>query len=165
MRGAPRGRNSAGLLLYRRTPSGLEVLLAHPGGPYWVKKDDGAWTIPKGESGPEEDLLAAARREFFEETGQSVTGPARALGSARQPSGKTVHIFASEGDFDTCQLVSATFEMEWPPRTGRIGSFPEIDRAQWFGLDAARAKIIKGQAVFLDRLRDMLDLSARRTQA
>lgn len=151
MTGKSRGKTSAGLLLFRRRRS-LEVLLAHPGGPYWQSKDDGAWTLPKGEFEPEEDALAAARREFVEEVGFAPQGLALPLGSALQPGGKLVHAWAIEGDFDTASLVSGAFEMEWPPRSGRIQSFPEIDRAAWFDLDAARSKILKGQAVFLDRL-------------
>jgi predicted NUDIX family NTP pyrophosphohydrolase len=156
MTGHSRGKISAGLLLYRRRRGGLDVLLAHPGGPYWRNKDDGAWSIPKGEIESGENPLQAAQREFAEETGHCPQGEALSLGSARQPSGKIVHVFALEGEFDPARLVSGSFEMEWPPRSGRVQSFPEIDRAAWFSLDAARTKIIKGQAVFLDRLRQSL---------
>ncbi|HET6877834.1 MAG TPA: NUDIX domain-containing protein [Jatrophihabitans sp.] len=147
-------RRSAGLLLYRNAPTGIEVLLAHPGGPLWARRDDGAWTVPKGEYGPDEEPLAAARREFAEEMGR----PAPAapglvdLGEVRQRSGKIVTAWALEGDFDTSGLVSNTFEMEWPPHSGRRCSFPEIDRAQWFPLPTARAKMVPAQAEFLDRL-------------
>lgn len=147
-----RQRLSAGLLLFRRSAQGPEVLLAHPGGPYWRHKDAGAWGIPKGEPEPGEDLLAAARREFAEETGCTPAGDGVSLGAARQPGGKLVHVWAVEGDWDPAALSSNTFEMEWPPRSGRRASFPEVDRAAWFDLDAARMRILKGQAVFLDRL-------------
>jgi predicted NUDIX family NTP pyrophosphohydrolase len=164
MPGQSRGKISAGLLLFRRPRGGLEVLLAHPGGPYWRNKDDGAWSIPKGEIESGEDPLQAAQREFAEEIGHCPQGEALSLGSARQPSGKIVHAFALEGQFDPARLVSGTFEMEWPPRSGRVQSFPEIDRAAWFNLDAARTKIIKGQAVFLDRLRQSLQGGSQPTQ-
>jgi predicted NUDIX family NTP pyrophosphohydrolase len=148
-------RVSAGLLLFRRRGA-VEVLLAHPGGPYWKNKDEGAWTVPKGEIGPGEDALAAARREFAEETGYHPVGDTLSLGSARQPGGKLVHVWAIAADWDPARLTSNSFSLEWPPRSGRMQDFPEIDRAAWFGLDAARAKILKGQAVFLDRLRAAL---------
>lgn len=145
-------RKSAGLLLFRESPCGLEVLLAHPGGPFWAKKDEGAWSIPKGEIGEGEDPLSAARREFEEETGIPAGGDAIPLGSLRQPGGKIVHAWAVEGDFDPALLRSNTFSLEWPPKSGRRREFPEIDRAQWFPVGAARQKITKGQAGFLDRL-------------
>jgi predicted NUDIX family NTP pyrophosphohydrolase len=148
---APKNQ-SAGLLLYRRKKSGVEVLLAHPGGPFWQRKDEGAWTVPKGLIGTGEPALTAARREFFEETGHSPDGEVLALGEAKQPGGKTVHVWAAQGDWDAALLRSNMFELEWPPRSGRRQSFPEIDRAEWFSLEAARIKILKGQAVFLDRL-------------
>lgn len=144
---------SAGLLLYRRAPD-LEVLLAHMGGPYFARRDEGAWTIPKGEYGAEEEPLAAARREFAEELGG--IPPALAdyhpLGQVRQRNGKEVTVWAVEGDLDVGAVVSNTFEIEWPPRSGQRRSFPEVDRAAWFGLDAARPKLVAGQAAFLDRL-------------
>lgn len=149
--------HSAGLLLHRRTPAGLEVLLVHPGGPFWARRDAGAWSIPKGEADPGEDPLAAARREFTEELGSAPPdGEAIALGEVRQRSGKRVTAWALAGDLDPATVVSNSFSVEWPPRSGRTQEFPEIDRAQWFELDAAREKLIAGQAAFLDRLRAAL---------
>ena len=145
-------QQSAGLLLYRRRNGALEVLLVHPGGPFWAKKDEGAWTIPKGEIEPGEDPLAAARREFREETGQDVAGEFHALGACRQAGGKIVLAWAIEAAFDEAALRSNEFEMEWPPRSGRRRSFPEIDRAQWFALDEARRRINKGQVTLLDEV-------------
>ncbi|HET6389606.1 NUDIX domain-containing protein [Hyphomicrobium sp.] len=146
---------SAGLLLYRDR-SGLEVLLGHPGGPYWRRKDDGSWTVPKGEVQDREDLYKAALREFEEETGFHPEGPAMALGSIRQAGGKHVHAWAIHADWNPETLVSNTFSMEWPPRSGRMQSFPEIDRAEWFGLATARLKILKSQVEFLNRLEVLL---------
>jgi len=147
---------SAGLLLFRQRDKKVQVLLAHPGGPFWSRKDQGVWTIPKGLIGPSESLLSAAQREFAEETGYRPGGEAIPLGSAKQPGGKVVHVWAIEGDWDPVDLQSNTFEMEWPPRTGRRQSFPEIDRASWFGIVEARLKILKGQAAFLDHLLETL---------
>ena len=148
---------SAGLLLYRRGPGGVEVLLVHPGGPLWARRDDGAWSIPKGEHGPEEDPLAVARREFREELGQDPpAGRPVPLGEIRQPGGKLVAAWALEGDLDASEVRSDTFEMEWPPRSGRVRRFPEVDRAAWFGLEEARRKLSPGQVGFLDRLLDAL---------
>jgi predicted NUDIX family NTP pyrophosphohydrolase len=143
---------SAGLLIHRIGPAGPEVLLVHPGGPFWAKRDLGAWSIPKGEASPGEDLEAAARREFLEELGVAYDGPLRDLGAVRQKGGKLVRAFAGPGDFDVATLRSNAFEMEWPPRSGRRASFPEVDRAGWFGLDEARLKIVPAQAELLDRL-------------
>jgi predicted NUDIX family NTP pyrophosphohydrolase len=148
---------AAGLLLYRRRPAGLEVLLAHPGGPFWSRKDLGAWSIPKGEIDPGEDPVAAARREFREEIGLDVTGPLHPLGQRKQASGKLVQIWAAEGDFDPAQLQSNLFELEWPKSSGRIQAFPEVDRAAWFELDEARRRILPGQAPFLDALAAFVD--------
>jgi predicted NUDIX family NTP pyrophosphohydrolase len=148
-------KKSYGILLHRTGgvgASGLEVLLAHPGGPLWAKKDEGAWTIPKGEAHADEEPLAAARREFAEEIGLELTGEALALGNLRQPSGKVVEVWAVRGDFDTARLASNAFSMEWPPRSGKTREFPEVDRAEWFPLAEARTRILKGQAPFLDRL-------------
>lgn len=145
-------RESAGVLMFRRQAGALEVLLAHPGGPFWAKKDEGAWTLPKGAVEEGEDRIAAARREFSEETGQSPTGEFVALGSVKQKSGKTVHAWAVEGELDPSRLVSNLCEVEWPPRSGRKIPVPEIDRVEWFGLDAARVKILPAQSPFLDRL-------------
>jgi predicted NUDIX family NTP pyrophosphohydrolase len=148
---------SAGLLLYRRGAGGIEVLLAHPGGPLFQKRDAGAWTIPKGEvEEGEEDLLERARIEFREELGaEPPAGPWLELGSVRQKGGKTVHAWACEGDF-AGSARSNTFEMEWPPRSGRMREFPEVDRAEWFGLGEARAKINAAQAEFIQRLLDRI---------
>jgi predicted NUDIX family NTP pyrophosphohydrolase len=142
---------SAGILPFRRD-GGLEVLLAHPGGPYWAKKDAGVWTIPKGLVDPSEDLLTAALREFTEETGFVARALFIPLTPVKQKSGKIVHAFACEGEFDPDKLVCNTFEMEWPPRSGNRKSFPEIDRAAWFGIDAAREKILTYQRPWLDEL-------------
>jgi len=151
---ARRDEISAGLLAYRRGRK-TEFLLGHPGGPYWARKDEGAWTIPKGLVRPD-DLLEGARREFREETGFLAKGPFTALKPVRQKSGKTVHGFAFEGDFDVAQFSSNTFEMEWPPRSGKRQSFPEIDRLGWFDYETAMRKIIAYQAPFLQELNAML---------
>jgi len=148
-------RKSAGLLLFRRTPAGIEVLLVHPGGPLWAKKDEGAWSIPKGEIDADEDPLAAARREFEEELGSPVSGEFIALEPIRQASGKVVHAWAVEGDFDPATLTSGTFSMEWPPRSGRMQDFPEVDRAEWFTIDEAKRKINKAQIALLDQLNSL----------
>ena len=145
-------RKSAGLLLFRRTAAGLEVLLVHPGGPFWAKKDDGAWSIPKGEFADGEEPLDAAKREFEEETGIAAVGDFIALQSLKQPSGKLVFAWAVRADFDPSRLKSNTFRMEWPPKSGRQQEFPEVDKAEWFNVEAARRKILKGQAPFLDQL-------------
>lgn len=139
--------------MFRRRAGALEVLLAHPGGPFFARKDAGAWTVPKGLVDDGEDLLVAARREFTEETALC-TPPAGyvALGEARLPSGKRVHAFAFEGDCEPSTIRSNTFELEWPPRSGRKQAFPEVDRAAWYGVDAARAALAAAQRVFLDRL-------------
>ena len=143
-------------MLFRQRDKKVQFLLAHPGGPFWSRKDQGVWTIPKGLIGPSESLLSAAQREFAEETGYRPGGEAIPLGSAKQPGGKVVHVWAIEGDWDPVDLQSNTFEMEWPPRSGRRQSFPEIDRASWFGIVEARLKILKGQAAFLDHLLETL---------
>ena len=143
---------SAGILLYRRIDGEPMVLLAHPGGPFWAKKDAGAWTIPKGLIEPGEDAESAARREFAEETGAALTGALLPLGEITQAGGKKVVAFACEGDFDVDSLTSNLFELEWPPKSGRRQNFPEIDRAQWFEIAAARHKILASQQSLLDRL-------------
>lgn len=140
---------SAGILLHRPSRAGTEVLLVHPGGPFWSRKDDGAWTIPKGLEGPGEDPEAAARREFGEETGMAIRGPLQPLGVFRQPSGKIITVFTSPGDFDPATLASNMFSLEWPPRSGRTASFPEIDRAGWFGEEDAMRKMVAGQRPIL----------------
>jgi predicted NUDIX family NTP pyrophosphohydrolase len=145
---------SAGLLAYRQRP-GVEVMLAHPGGPYWARKDDGSWTIPKGLVRPD-DLLTGARREFKEETGLTAEGPFQPLAPVRQRSGKTVHAFAMVADFDLSNFTSNMFEMEWPPRSGSMKTFPEIDRIDWFPIEQARRKIIAYQRPFLEELQAML---------
>jgi predicted NUDIX family NTP pyrophosphohydrolase len=148
---------SAGVLMYRRTDRGLEVLLAHPGGPFFVKKDAGGWTIPKGEPADGEALEAAAAREFTEETGLPVTPPLAPLGEVRQKGGKTVHAWAFSGELPPgFTPASNNFELEWPPRSGRKQLFPEIDRAEMFPLEIAREKINPAQAVFLDRLQALI---------
>ena len=146
-------RTSAGLLLYRRVDHELEVLLVHPGGPYWARKDAGAWSVPKGEYEPGEDPLEVARREFTEELGvASPDGSPAPLGEIRQSGGKIVTAWAQEGDLDAIDIHSNTFEMEWPPRSGRTQEFPEVDEAAWFRIPEARDKLNRGQLPFLDRL-------------
>jgi predicted NUDIX family NTP pyrophosphohydrolase len=150
-----RSQISAGLLAFRRN-SGIEVLLAHPGGPFWTKRDDGAWTIPKGIADADADTLSAARREFTEETGFVAAGDMLPLKAVRQRSGKTVIAWAFEADFDLADFSSNEFEMEWPPRSGRRKSFPEIDRLSWFDYDTALKKIIAYQRPFLLELRSAI---------
>jgi len=144
---------SAGVLLYRRRGTRTEVFLVHPGGPFWARKDEGAWSVPKGLVDPDEEELAGARREFTEETGFDAggTGTEHDLGSFRQPSGKRVHVWAIEGDCDPAQLESNLFEMEWPPKSGRTASFPEVDRGGWFERAAALLKIVSGQRPILEK--------------
>jgi predicted NUDIX family NTP pyrophosphohydrolase len=138
--------------MYRRGVQGLEVLLVHPGGPFWAKKDLGAWSIPKGEYSEGDDPRAAAIREFTEETGAQPRGELRPLGEVTQPGRKIVTAFALEGNFDPATLKSNTFEMEWPPKSGRKATFPEVDRAEWFSLETAREKILSGQRELITRL-------------
>ena len=148
-------RTSAGILLHRPAPVGREVLIGHMGGPLWGKKDEGAWSIPKGEYGPGEDAFAVALREFEEELGTPVPPAAfLPLGDLRTTSSKVLTVWAAEGELDAGRCVSNTFELEWPPRSGRIQQFPEIDRAAWYPLPEAREKLVKGQVGFLDRLRE-----------
>lgn len=144
---------SAGLLLHRRVGTGVEVLIGHPGGPFWARKDDGAWSIPKGEYTSGEDPWEAARREFAEEIGcPAPNGPRLDLGTARQPSGKMLTVFAVAVDLDISDFASNTFTLEWPKGSGRLQEFPELDRIAWLPVAAAHAKLLKGQRVFLDRL-------------
>jgi predicted NUDIX family NTP pyrophosphohydrolase len=149
---------SAGILLYRIGPErGVEVLIGHMGGPFWARKDAGGWSIPKGEHGPDEVPLDVARREFEEELGCPVPGDdLLPLGRLRQPSGKVVEVWAVEGDLDASTTRSNTFQLEWPPRSGRMQSFPEIDRAAWSTLAEARVRLVRGQVPFLDRLLERL---------
>jgi predicted NUDIX family NTP pyrophosphohydrolase len=150
---AARSARSAGILLYRRRAGDFQVLLVHPGGPYWVRKDQGAWSIPKGQYDDREDPLSAARREFEEELGSPApSATAQDLGEIRQRSGKRVRAFALEGDLDTASVTSNTTQIEWPPRSGRSLEIPEVDRAGWFSVDEARKKINPAQATLLDRL-------------
>jgi predicted NUDIX family NTP pyrophosphohydrolase len=151
------GVRSAGILVYRRVGGDVQVLIAHMGGPFWARKDAGAWSVPKGEYEPEEEPLAAARREFTEELGLPVPGAdLLELGEVRQSSGKVVTVWAVEGDLDPDDVVPGTFELEWPRGSGRTGVFPEVDRVGWFGLEQARGKLVTGQRVFLDRLTERL---------
>lgn len=143
---------SAGILLYRFNEGKLLVMLVHPGGPFWAKKDDGAWSIPKGIYEEGENPLNAAKREFQEETGQEMDGEFIDLGEVKQPSRKIVHAWALEHDFDTSKIISNTFSLEWPPKSGITREYPEVDKGQWFDVRAAREKILKGQSEFLDRL-------------
>ena len=147
---------SAGLLVYRHAGVGVEFLLAHPGGPFWKNRDEGAWSIPKGLIGEGEDTLAAARREFEEEVGQAAEGDFQPLAPLRQRGGKTVHAFLVEADLDTSAFRSNLFEMEWPPRSGRRQCFPEIDRVGWFSPDAALIKILPGQTGFIRQAMERL---------
>jgi predicted NUDIX family NTP pyrophosphohydrolase len=159
-------KQAAGILLYRRPSTslraggreGVEVLLAHPGGPLWARKDAGAWTLPKGQFTDGEAPLDAAKREFEEEMGSKPAGDFQPLGTLKQPSGKIIHAWAAESDFDVSTVKSNLFSMEWPPKSGRMGEFPEIDRAEWFSIEEARVKILKGQSPFLDRLLALLVL-------
>jgi predicted NUDIX family NTP pyrophosphohydrolase len=153
------GRRSAGLLVHRESAAGgLEVLLVHMGGPFWARKDEGAWTIPKGEYDDDEDPFAVARREFTEELGKPVPdGPVTDLGEIRQSGGKRVQVWALRADVDVTEIESNTFTLEWPPRSGKTREFPEVDRAAWFDLEAARAKLVRGQVPLLDALTASLD--------
>jgi predicted NUDIX family NTP pyrophosphohydrolase len=151
------GKQSAGILVYRWRADVLEVLLVHPGGPFFAKKDAGAWSIPKGEIGPGEVPLEVARRELLEETGASVDGEFVALRPVVQRGGKTVHAWALEGDLDVARLASNTFSMEWPPRSGQMREFPEVDRAEWLSVPTAREKILEAQRAFLDELEQLLE--------
>ncbi|MGZ4283801.1 MAG: NUDIX domain-containing protein [Solirubrobacteraceae bacterium] len=151
-------RRSAGLLVHRQRGSQLEVLLVHPGGPMWAKRDAGAWSIPKGEYESDEDPLAAAKREFEEELGTvAPDGPVIDLGEIKQKGGKIVSAWAVAGDVDVTEITSNTLEVQWPPRSGKMLEIPEVDRAEWFGLHAAREKINAAQAELLDRLTEILD--------
>ncbi|MFW3171321.1 NUDIX domain-containing protein [Geodermatophilus sp. CPCC 206100] len=151
-------RTSAGVLLWRRGADGApEVLLGHMGGPFWARKDERAWSLPKGEYGEGEDPLAAARREFAEELGSPVPAAELVpLGEVRQSGGKRLTVWAVEGDLDAAACRSNTFPLEWPPRSGRVQEFPEVDRAAWFGVEEARVKLVAAQAAFLDRLLELL---------
>jgi predicted NUDIX family NTP pyrophosphohydrolase len=146
---------SAGLLMYRRRGSGVEVLLAHPGGPFFQKKDLGSWSLPKGEYVEGDDPKTAAFREFQEETSFTASGTASALGEIKQSSGKVITAWAIEGDCDASAARSNTFSLEWPPRSRKVQQFPEVDRAEWFSMEDAYARIVKGQAGFLDRLKTL----------
>jgi len=149
-------QKSAGLLMYRRRRGVLEVFLVHPGGPFWVNKDEGSWSIPKGEYEPGEDPFEVAKREFQEETGCQAGGEFIPLAPRKQPSGKVITAWALEGDCDASTVKSNSFSMEWPPHSGRQREFPEVDRAGWFALPAGRRKILKGQAGFLDEMEQIL---------
>jgi len=146
--------HSGGILLFRRTSAWLQVMLVHPGGPYWENKDEGVWSIPKGLFEEDEGPLEAARREFAEETGFDAEGEFIALGELVQPSKKVIHAWALESDLDTTKIRSNTFTLEWPPNSGCFEDYPEIDRGQWFDIDEARKKITRGQLAFIDRLID-----------
>ena len=150
-------RQSAGLLVYKRAKNGLQVFLVHPGGPFWAKKDRGAWSIPKGEFAEGEEALAAACREFREEVGQDVAGPFVALTPRRQPSRKMIHAWAVEGEVDAEALVSNEFELEWPPRSGRMQRFPEVDAGTWFTFEEAKGRIQPGQLPILEELAQLLE--------
>ena len=152
-------KSSAGVLLYRMHGGGVEVFLVHPGGPYWARKDDGAWSIPKGEYDGNDDPLATAKREFREETGSELAGSFRALTPLTQSGGKVVSAWAVEGDLDAATVKSNTFSLEWPPHSGKIQEFPEIDRGAWFDLHTARAKLLPGQRGFLNQLQQLLQES------
>jgi predicted NUDIX family NTP pyrophosphohydrolase len=152
-------KHSAGILLYRFKEGNLEVFLVHPGGPFWARKDMGAWSIPKGEYEEGEDPVEAAQRELAEETGIELNSPLIDLGELRQPSGKVVHVWAAAQDCDPSEIHSNTFKMEWPPKSGKLQEFPEVDRGAWCTAPVAKSKLHKGQAGFTDTLRKMLGLS------
>jgi predicted NUDIX family NTP pyrophosphohydrolase len=152
-------RTSAGIALYRRSGDGIELFLAHPGGPFWKNKDDGAWTFPKGEYTADEDPLVAARREFSEEIGLDLDGEFIDLGAVKQSGGKVVRVFAIEGDCDPAAIRSNTFKQVWPPKSGRYVEFPEVDRAGWFAAADARRKLLSAQVEFVDRLCDRLGIA------
>jgi predicted NUDIX family NTP pyrophosphohydrolase len=149
-------KQSAGVVMFRVKDHELQLFLVHPGGPFWAKKDAGAWSIPKGEYTDDEDPLAVAKREFFEETGFEVAGEFRELNMVKQPGGKRVRAWAVEGECDAESITSNTFTMEWPPKSGRQGEFPEVDRAGWFGIAEAREKILAGQLPFIDQLCELV---------
>ena len=150
-------KHSAGILMYRFREDSLEVFLVHPGGPFWAKKDEGAWSIPKGEFNiDDEDPLEAAKREFEEETGFTIEGDFISLDNLKQSSMKIVHAWTVEGDCDAAKIKSNTFSMEWPPRSGKQQEFPEVDRVEWFDIETAKIKILKGQTAFIDRLLEKL---------
>jgi predicted NUDIX family NTP pyrophosphohydrolase len=149
-------KTSAGLLMYRFRDGVLEVLLVHPGGPFWKNRDEGAWSIPKGEAGPGEDLFSVARREFAEELGLEAAGEFAPLAPVKQKGGKVVHAWAFEGGCAPTEITSNTFTMEWPPKSGRQQEFPEIDRAEFFGLDTARRKLVPGQVGLLEQLQELV---------
>jgi predicted NUDIX family NTP pyrophosphohydrolase len=148
---------SAGLLMFRRVNTGIEVLLVHPGGPFWQRKDLGSWSIPKGEYEKGQDPLEAAKREFEEETGVSPEGEFISLEEVKQPSGKVIAVWALEGNCSADQVRSNTFQMEWPPKSGKLQEFPEVDRASWFSLEEARDRISKGQVEFIEKFIHRLD--------
>lgn len=149
-------KQSAGILLYRLTGRVPEFLLVHPGGPFWAKKEQGSWSVPKGELSPGEDPVAAARREFQEETGQSVSGEFIVLSPVKQKGGKIVYCYAYEGNIDPAMIKSNIFEMEWPPGSGKKASYPEVDKAMWFDIQSAREKINEAQRAFIDELVEIL---------
>jgi predicted NUDIX family NTP pyrophosphohydrolase len=158
-------KRSAGILMYRRRDGELQVLLGHPGGPFWAKKDAGAWSIPKGEIDAGEDPLAAAKREFAEETGLRPDGELVALTPIRQKGGKVVLAWAIEGDCDARAIESNVFSMEWPPKSGKMAEFPEIDRAEWFSLDEARRRINPGQLPFIEELQEVSRMDTQKPQS
>jgi predicted NUDIX family NTP pyrophosphohydrolase len=158
----PMKKTSAGLLLFRDGGHGLEILLVHPGGPFWAKKDAGAWFVPKGELNQGEEPLDCAKREFLEETGFAPQGPFLPLGSVQQKSGKTIHAWAVRGDFDPAKLRSNTFELEWPPRSGKLAQFPEVDRAAFFTEAEARERMHPAEFPFVERLRKLIDDDTRK---
>jgi len=151
-------KTSAGILLYRALDDGLEVFLVHPGGPYWEKKDDGAWSVPKGEFEAGEDPSEAAKREFREETGSDITGEFIELSPLKQPSGKIVYVWAVEGNIDATSIKSNMFTMEWPPRSGKEQAFPEVDKGGWFTISQAQEKLLVGQRGFLEQLQKYLGI-------
>ncbi len=155
-------KQSAGILMYRKTKRGTELFLVHPGGPYWKNKDEGAWSIPKGEINEGESLEETARREFREETGQHVAGELKALSPVTQSGGKIVHAFAVHGDLQAGDIRSNTFEMEWPPHSGTKKEFPEVDRGAWFTWLEARTKILRAQLPLIDELEKMLEAASKK---